>query len=109
MLKYNVKERYNASECLNHAWFKKNEKIDKNSKVSLNALKNMKQFKAKGKLEQATVSFIVNQLISKQERNELLSQFQNWDKNGDGVLSRDEIFEGYCHLYGELKASEEVV
>ena len=69
----------------------------------------MKLFKSDCKLEQATVSFIINQLISKEERNELLSQFQTWDTNGDGVLSREEIYEGYKKLFGELKAEEEVV
>ena len=109
MLKYNSKERLTAGQCLSHSWFKNNEKIDKKSAISLNVVKNMKLFKSDRKLEQATISFIVNQLISKEERNELLSQFQTWDKNGDGVLSRDEIFDGYKQLYGELKANEEVV
>ena len=61
------------------------------------------------KLEQATVSFIVNQLSTKEERNKLLLQFQAWDKNSDGVLSRDEIYEGYKNMYGEVYANEEVV
>ena len=39
----------------------------------------------------------------------MLAQFQSWDINGDGVLSRDEIFEGYKKLYGEVAANEEVV
>jgi calcium-dependent protein kinase len=55
------------------------------------------------------VAFIVSQLVSKEERNQLLYQFQSWDKNGDGVLSKDEIFEGYCKLYGDVQAKETVV
>jgi calcium-dependent protein kinase len=61
------------------------------------------------KLEQAAISYIVNQLVSKEERNKLLKQFQDWDANGDGVLSRDEILQGYKQLYGEVVANEEVV
>jgi hypothetical protein len=48
-------------------------------------------------------------LISKEERAKLLRQFQDWDTNGDGVLTRDEIFAGYKELYGEVVAGEEVV
>lgn len=55
------------------------------------------------------MSFIVNQLVSKEEKNQLLAQFQSWDKNGDGVLSKEEIFEGYKTLFGELKAKEDIV
>jgi calcium-dependent protein kinase len=61
------------------------------------------------KLEQAAISYIVNQLVSKEERNKLMKQFQEWDTNGDGVLSREEIFEGYKNLYGDVYANEEVV
>lgn len=108
MLKYNTNDRFSAEECLSHQWFKNMQQEVKRN-ISFNAVENMKKFKTNRKLEQATISFIVNQLITKEERNELLSQFQTWDKNGDGVLSREEIFNGYKQLYGELKANEEVV
>jgi calcium-dependent protein kinase len=110
MLKFTPKDRPSAGECLSHSWFRLIDNQDKkSSNLSEKVIKNMKLFKSDCKLEQATVSFIINQLISKEERNELLSQFQTWDTNGDGVLSREEIYEGYKKLFGELKAEEEVV
>jgi calcium-dependent protein kinase len=109
MLKYDPKQRLSAVECMNHAWFKAVEANSGKTKISANLISNMKKFKADRKLEQATVSFIVTQLISKEERNELLAQFQTWDKNGDGVLSKEEIYEGYKQLFGEIKAMEEAV
>lgn len=60
-------------------------------------------------MEQATLSFIVNQLISKEDRNKLLSQFQSFDKNNDGVLTREEILQGYKQLYGEAFSEKDVV
>lgn len=109
MLKYDPKQRLSAVECMNHSWFKTVEANSGKTKISANLITNMKKFKADRKLEQATVSFIVTQLISKEERNELLAQFQTWDKNGDGVLSKEEIYEGYKQLFGEIKAMEEAV
>ena len=47
--------------------------------------------------------------MSKEDRNSLLAHFLAWDKNGDGVLSKEEIFEGYNLLYGEVRAKEETV
>ena len=110
MLTYNAAERISAEECLNDKWFAKNKSKEKNTNIDLlnSAIKNMKTFKADRKLEQATASFIVNQLVSKKERNELMAQFQAWDINGDGQLSREEIYEGYKNLCGEVKAEEEV-
>jgi Ca2+-binding EF-hand superfamily protein len=39
----------------------------------------------------------------------LLSQFQQFDKNGDGVLNIEEILQGYKHLYGDIISEAEVV
>ena len=109
MLKYDPKSRMSAFECLSHPWFKKHEDSVHDIKLSQTAIKNMKSFKTNRKLEQATISYIVNQLISKEDRSKLLKQFRDWDTDGDGVLSRDEIFQGYKELYGEVVATEEVV
>ena len=38
-----------------------------------------------------------------------MKQFQTFDKNNDGVLSRQEIMEGYTSLYGEAFAEAECV
>jgi calcium-dependent protein kinase len=107
MLKYEPKGRLSAKECLSHPWFKMNE--INNEAINSNLIVNMTKFKVGRKLEQATINFIVTQLVSKDERNKLLKQFQAWDTNGDGVLSRDEIFNGYKDLFGEVKATEDIV
>jgi calcium-dependent protein kinase len=37
---------------------------------------------------------MVNYLATKEEKNELLKQFQSLDLNGDGKLSRQELIAG---------------
>ena len=66
----------------------------------------MKRFKRNKQFEQATISFIINQLITKEERTELMKQFTEWDKNGDGVLNKEEILEGYRNAYGIADSDE---
>ena len=71
------KNRYSAVECLAHPWFQKlAEKTSSNKNVAKAVLSNMKKFKHNSKLEQATIGVIVNQIVSKEERKELLKQFQ---------------------------------
>ena len=74
--------------------------------MAKNVLSNMRKFKKNRKLEKATISFIINQLILKDERSELEKQFKEWDTNGDGVLSRDEIIRGYKKTYGKVDENE---
>ena len=107
MLTFEPKKRLSAEQVLSHPWFtifKGKNKIDK--KIAQSALENMKRFKRNKQFEQATISFIVNQLITKDERNELMKTFLEWDKNGDGVLSKKEILEGYRNTYGTADPDE---
>jgi len=46
------------------------------------------------KLQEATFMYIVNQLTTKDEREELLKTFKALDVNGDGVLSKEELIDG---------------
>lgn len=108
MLKFNPEERLSASDCLKHVWFTEhaNKKID--AKLSAKSLENMKKFHAERKMQQAALTYIVNHLLSKEEKNELLDLFQSFDKNGDGVLSKEEIYEGYKQSMDPEDAMREV-
>ena len=108
MLTYDPKKRLSASQVLAHPWFDtfKNKKNKTDKKIAQSALDNMKRFKRNKQFEQATISFIINQLTTKEERNELMKTFTEWDKNGDGVLSKEEILEGYRNTYGSADPDE---
>ena len=75
-------------------------KEDKN--VARSAFENMKRFKRNKKFEHATIGFIINQLVSKEDRADLLKQFLFWDKNKDGVLNKEEIIISYKNVYGSI-------
>ena len=46
--------------------------------------------------------------LSAQEQTELTKAFKNYDKNGDGKLSMQEVKEGYLEHYGKVMSDEEV-
>ena len=103
MLTYEPSKRISAKKILEHPWFSQyEEKIKQNKKVAKSAFENMKKYKRNKKFEQATIGFIINQLISKEDRADLLKQFLIWDKNKDGVLNKEEIIEGYKNVYGTI-------
>lgn len=49
------------------------------------------------------MSYLANQLSSKEEKSRLTEIFKSFDKNNDGVLSRDELINGYTQLYGSVE------
>ena len=103
MLTYEPSKRISAMQVLAHPWFSHYEDDTMENKlVAKSALENMKKFKRNKKFEMATISFIINQLTTKEDRDDLLKQFQIWDKNKDGVLSKEEILEGYNKVYGTI-------
>ena len=67
----------------------------------------MKTFQADQKLQEAAIAFITNQLVSKEETEELRKIFIELDANCDGVLSREEIECGLVKYYGGDKAKQE--
>jgi len=54
------------------------------------------------------LTFIASQLSTKEEKQQLIDTFKKLDTNGDGVLSREEILEGYRQLMSDEEAQEEV-
>ena len=58
-------------------------------------------------MQQAAITFIVCQLASKEEVNEIQKAFKSLDTNSDGKLSRDELIKGYRLILGDM-AEEEV-
>jgi calcium-dependent protein kinase len=107
MLTYKSNERPSASDCLLHKWFTENtSKNNVDINFSQKCLQNMKKFHAGRKLQQAALTYIVNHLISKDDKNEMLELFTQFDTNGDGVLSREEILAGYKEILGDVVEAE---
>jgi len=108
LLTFKPDERPSAGVCLEHAWIKENNKRQVNQTLGKKCLNNMRKFHAGRKLQQAALTYIVNYLMTKEEKNEMLEIFQSLDTNGDGVLSKEEIYEGYRLTLGDVEAKKEV-
>ena len=107
-LERNTKKRISASNALEHPWIKKEApNAILNYNVGKKVFKNLQNFSANEKLQEAAIAFIVNQLVSKDEVEELTKIFKDLDQNNDGVLNRQEIEQGLIKYYGEEKAKEE--
>jgi calcium-dependent protein kinase len=105
MLEIDPAKRISAQEALEHPWVKATDQnkintVDQNYFESV--LKNIQDFNAREKLQQATIAYIVHFLYSSQEIDELKKVFKMLDSNNDGRLTYKELkhcFEKYWGTY----------
>ena len=91
LMTYDPNVRPTAQQCLQHKWIAEGAETALDEKVSLNALNNLKTFRADETLKQATYAYIASQMLSKGKKEELAKVFKAFDKNGDGKLSIEEV------------------
>jgi calcium-dependent protein kinase len=108
LLTYDQEQRPTAQACLQHKWISELAQVTVDETVAVNALNNLKTFRADETMKQATYAYIASQLLSKTKKEELAKVFKAFDKNGDGKLSMDEVKQGYLDHYGKIMSDEEV-
>lgn len=110
MLTYDPEKRISAFDALNHPWitnYTDPKAIDKNLKAL--SLKHLQAFRVRNQLQQAALAYIANHLQSQKTMNKLKDIFRQFDKNGDGVLERDELLEGYMKLGKTKEQAKKIV
>lgn len=106
MLTYDPVKRISCKTALNHNWFKEEIVKTDNTSHTIAALSNLKTFKAEKKLQQAAINFIVSQLATKEEVDELKKAFKALDINKNGIITRTELIAGYKLMMGDLAEAE---
>lgn len=93
LLKMQPKERYTAEQALNHTWVKNKAPASTGAELSGGLVDNLKGFRSQNKLKKAALHVIAGQLGESQIKA-LRETFQMLDKNGDGLLTVQEMKEG---------------
>ena len=102
LLTYEPKNRVTAREALQDKWILKyNVKQNLDVQTLIQAYDNIKKYKAQTELQEQAYAFIVNFLTSRDEKAKLMKVFQCLDVDGDGLLSRQEIFDGYRKVFSQ--------
>jgi calcium-dependent protein kinase len=102
MLVYDPKMRISADEALKDKWLMKSRRkmTSKQTKDGLTtAVNNLRHFRTRDVLQKAALSYIAGHIISKEEEQKLRDLFELFDTNHDGVISKDELIEGYKLVY----------
>jgi calcium-dependent protein kinase len=106
MLVLDPDERISAKDSIEHAWFKKVLSDDYEPIKLKGAISGLKKFEAEQKMQQAALGFIVTQLATKEDTEDLDKAFKRIDKNHDGKLSLEELLEGAQEVFPEMTEDE---
>ena len=101
-------KRHTPERAMQHEFIQKKGAVEIDASAYKDALTNMKDFKSSSTLKKATSAFVASQILSKEKKAELASVFKDFDKNGDGHLSLDELKSGYLDHYGKVIPEKDV-
>jgi calcium-dependent protein kinase len=112
LLQVNTKKRLNAKEALEHKWFK----IEKTkSTVTIYNVKhrqlnklidNLMKYRSDNILRCAVIALLVHNSIQLNQAHDAVKLFNQIDKNGDGKISKDELFNGLQPYKKEVSDDE---
>ncbi|CAD8071877.1 unnamed protein product [Paramecium sonneborni] len=103
MISIDVNLRYSASQVLNDPWFQKH---TTNQSINKKVLDNLSQFQATSEFRTAIVQYIISQMTNHKEIEDLQHTFQSLDSNRDGVLSKEELIQGYKRIMKNQEQAE---
>ena len=112
LLEVNPKKRLTAEEALEHKWFQI-EKIkasktcyDIKSRALNKLIDNLTKYKSDNILRCAVIALLVHNSIQLNQAHDAVKLFNKIDKNGDGLISREELFDGLRPYRMELSDDE---
>ena len=91
--------RFDARQALNHPWIGNacNDPIFPSSANML--FRNLRNFRSEQMLKKAAIGFIVSQLSTRSEREEMMELFRSLDTDNSGTLSAEEIKAGFLRVF----------
>lgn len=98
MIKGNPTERISPEDLLKHSWFKYVDELVyevEEEKVSVSTLRKLQTFQFTNELQKIFLIMLVNMLLDDEEFYDHQKQFNLCDKDHDGMITVEELFNSY--------------
>ncbi|CAD8167421.1 unnamed protein product [Paramecium octaurelia] len=106
MLNSNPQQRPTATEVINNPVFLNRTRIV--TKPNKQLSKHMRDFKQQSQLQNAMLNYIAENMLSDQDKKKLMEEFQKFDLNKDGQVTKEELLKVYKTMFSSQKAVQEV-
>ena len=102
LLTYNPEARPSAEEALQNTWLNEDSNF-RDVELNKDIISNLSKFRTTLGLQKITISFLANQISINEEIKTLKEEFDKFDVNKDGEISRQELIEclNACYPYQE--------
>ena len=106
LLNYDPIYRPSAEEALNNPWLRQDNNTNNNVDLNKEIITNLSKFRTTLGLQKLTISFLANQVSVNEEIKKLKEEFDKFDINKDGEISKDELIKYLEKLYPYQEAVE---
>lgn len=106
LLNKDFRQRISASEALQHDWIKSSQ--NENSADISQALSMLKDFSKLSFAQDAVREFIASQIITYNDSQHFIENFQKLDSNNDGKITKEELETHYCQTMPKNEAKQMV-
>jgi calcium-dependent protein kinase len=112
LLQIKPTKRITAEEALKHKWFSSNgvKQMENNNIIKpknlAKLLNNLTKYRSDNILRCAVIAYLVHNSTQLNQAHEAIKLFNKIDKNGDGKITREELFSGFQEL--RKKTDEEL-
>lgn len=93
MLEKDLSKRITCQQAFNHKWITQYNRMPNTTRNLEKILRNVSQIKAKMNIQEVALQFITHEITSSAQAQKLKTLFVQFDKNGDGKISRDELID----------------
>jgi calcium-dependent protein kinase len=112
LLERNISKRIRADEALKHKWFQiyksKEIRVEVDPKVIENCIINLKKYKKSSEIQEVALLYLVHNNPDLKEVDDACKIFGLIDKNGNGKINKEELFNGLSDIYQSDKLQQDV-
>ena len=109
LLELNANKRISAENAIKDPWVSRKNENEVNQELVQNVIQNLSSFKETSKFQRAVIRYIVAQLLTQGDKNELMGIFKTFDSSGDGKINQMEFVDCCKQVFGNQLSHDEIV